>query len=151
MRVFAALLALTSVSAFAACPNLAGTYATCTSTTGAMEGSTELIVSQKTTGGVTVYSISSIDNESHERESEELIADGKTRSESAQDPEYGQITASITYKCSGNAMIGNENLLVEGQPFLDINHATVKSGNTITRTYSGTLLGMPFEDTLICE
>ncbi|MES2526781.1 MAG: hypothetical protein V4598_06825 [Bdellovibrionota bacterium] len=151
MRVLAVIFALSSFSAIAACPNLAGTYAVCRSTTGSISTSTELIVTQATTGGVTTYSFSSIDDETHERDADEMIADGKTRSETAQDPNYGEVKVSITYKCSGNSLVGNENILMEGQHFLDINHETTKSGNTITRKFTGTVIGYPVEDTLICE
>ncbi len=135
----------------AACPNLAGTYATCRSTTGSIGGSTELVVTQNTTNGVTVYTFSSIDDETHERDADEMIADGKTRSETAQDPNYGELKASITYKCTGSSLVGNENLLMEGETFMDINHETTKSGNTLTRKYTGVVIGYPIEDTLICE
>ncbi len=151
MRSLALATLLISFSSIAACPNLAGSYATCRSSTGSIGGSTELVVTQATTAGVTTYTFSSIDDETHERDADEMIADGKTRSETAQDPNYGEIKASITYKCSGNSMIGNENVLVDGQTFMDINHETVKSGNTLTRKYSGEAVGFPFDDTLICE
>ncbi len=150
MRLLAALIAFSSFSAFA-CPNLSGTYATCRSTTGSMDGSTELVVTQNTANGVTTYTLSAISGENNERETEELVADGKTRSETAQDPTYGEVKASITYTCVGSSLVGNENLQMQGQAVMDINHETTKSGNTITRKYSGMLFGYPFEDTLICE
>ena len=101
MRSLAISLAFFSFSAFAACPKLAGTYAACRSTTGAMSESTDMVITQKVQNGVTVYTVTSTDNESEERKSEEWIADGKTRSETTENPEVGTITASMMFKCSG--------------------------------------------------
>lgn len=151
MRVLAAIFAFSSFSAFAACPNLAGTYANCRSTTGSVGGSTELIVTQKETAGVTTYTFSAINDETQERDADDLIADGISRSETAQDPNYGEVKVSLVYKCSGDSLIGNENVLVQGMPFLDLHNTSVKTGNTLTRTYTGTVIGYPIQDTHICE
>ncbi len=151
MRTLALATLLVSFSSIAACPNLAGTYATCRSTTGNIGGSTELVVTQKIENGATIYTLTSVDDESHERDTDEMIADGKTRSETANDPNYGEVRVSITYKCVGNKLVGNENLVVQDSPFLDLNHETTKSGNTLTRKYTGTVVGEPINDTLICE
>lgn len=151
MRSLALATLLISFSSIAACPNLAGKYANCRSTTGAIGGSTELVVTQKIENGATIYSFTSVDDETHERDTDEMLADGKTRSETANDPNYGEVKVSLTYSCVGNALVGNENVLMQGQTFLDLNHTTTKSGNTLTRKYTGSVVGQSLEDTLICE
>ncbi len=150
MRVLAAIIAFSSFSAFAACPNLAGTYATCRSTTGSVPGSTDMVISQKIQNGVTVYTITSTDDESHERESEEVYADGKTRTHT-EESEIGQVVASITYTCSGVKVIGKQSLTVAGEALLDMTTEVQKKGAALEMDYTGSAFGQAFEDTLICE
>lgn len=150
MRTLAIALALVSTSALA-CPNLAGTYATCRSTTGASTGSTDVVVAQKVVNGVTVYSVTSTDDESQERETEEMIADGKTRTETESSPETGEIVLSATYKCSGDALIGTQSVVWQNAPVADIDQNITKSGNTLTIAISGQAFGQEMQDTLVCE
>ena len=78
MRLLAVALMLSSFSAFAACPDLSGKYAVCRSTTGQSSGSTDMVVTQVTKNGVTTYTLVSTDDESQDRTTETLKADGKT-------------------------------------------------------------------------
>ena len=151
MRTLAIVLAFTSFSAFAACPNLEGTYAACRSTTGSMSESTDMVVTQKTQNGVTTYTVTSTSSETQERSSEEMIADGKTRTETTNDPELGEITASITFTCSGPKVIGNMVATVEDMTLFEINQEVQKNGSALEMDYTGTIFGMEFTDTLICE
>lgn len=151
MRLLATLIALTSFSAIAACPNLSGTYATCRSTTGAISGSTDMVVTQKIENGVTIYTMTSTDAETQERKSDEMVADGKTYSETTNDPELGEVVASLRFACSGPQLVGNLSVLAEGSPLMVINQEIQKNGSALEMDYSGSLFGMEFTDTLICE
>lgn len=151
MRSLAIVLAFSSVSAFAACPNLAGTYATCRSTTGSMDGSTDLVITQKTVNRITTYTMTSTNDRTQERETEEIVADGKTRSETQNDPEFGDVVASVTFSCSGPKMTGNVSISMNGGSIFDYSQEVQKKGSTLEIDYFGTLVGMPFQDTVICE
>lgn len=151
MRSLAIALAFTSYSALAACPKLEGTYAACRSTTGSMSESTEMVVTQKTKNGITTYTVTSTDSESQERKSEDMIADGKTRTETQNDPELGEITASMTFTCSGPKVVGDMSVIAQGTPLIELHQEVSKNGSALEMDYAGTIFGMEFTDTLICE
>lgn len=151
MRLLATLFAFTSFSAIAACPNLSGTYATCRSTTGAMSGLTDMVVTQKNVNGVTLYTMTSTDNESQERTTDEIVADGITHSDTTIDPELGEVVGSFTYACSGPKLTGNVSVIASGSPLMEVNMEIQKKGSLLEMDYSGTAFGVGFSDTLICE
>lgn len=150
MRVLVTLITLSSFSAFAACPKLAGTYASCRSTTGTATGSTDVVITQALQNGVTVYTVTSTDDESQERGSEEIIADGKTRTESV-NSELGLAVASIKYSCSGKKVLGNQSLTIDGASFFELDVEIERKGSIIKMAQTGSIFGQAFEDTLICE
>ncbi len=96
---FLALAAFIISSSAIACPNLAGTYATCRSTTGQTPGSTNMIVTQSVTNKITTYEVSATNNETNEREQETYRADGKIQTQIISDPETG-ITLETSSKIS---------------------------------------------------
>ncbi len=115
MRFFAILTLLISSSAFA-CPNLAGTYASCRSTTGATPGSTDMVVKQSVTNNITTYDVSATNNETNERENEVYRADGKINTQVITDPDSG-ITLETSSKvyCTGTTLNIDMNVKLNGE------------------------------------
>lgn len=115
MRFFAILALLISSSAFA-CPNLAGTYASCRSTTGATPGSTDMVVKQSVTNNITTYDVSATNNETNERENEIYRADGKINTQVITDPDSG-ITLETSSKvyCTGTTLNIDMNVKLNGE------------------------------------
>lgn len=115
MRFFAILTLLISSSAFA-CPNLAGTYASCRSTTGATPGSTDMVVKQSITNNITTYDVSATNNETNERENEIYRADGKINTQVITDPDSG-ITLETSSKvyCTGTTLNIDMNVKLNGE------------------------------------
>ena len=73
MRVLALAVLLLSFETIA-CPNLAGYFSICRSTTGNTSGARELTVRQRLQSGVTLYQLSGIDDASQERQDQSLMA-----------------------------------------------------------------------------
>lgn len=151
MRSLAFVLAFSSFSAFAACPNLAGNYSACRSTTGATSGSTDVVVTQSVKDGITTYSITSTDDETHERDTDQMIADGKTRTQTGTDPNMGEVSISLTYKCSDVKVIGTEVITIQGQEIANVTEEVQKKGNTLEIDMNGTVFGENYQDTLVCQ
>ena len=116
-----------------------------------MGGSTDMVVTQKIENGVTVYTMTSTDAETQERDSDVMVADGVTRSEASTDPQWGSVVGSITYTCSGPKVVGNISVIAEGSPLMEINQEIQKNGSALEIDYAGSIFGMEFTDTLICE
>ena len=115
MRALLMTSVLLSTTAIA-CPNLAGTYATCRAIHGHASGSTNMIVSQKVQSRVTTFKVSAKNNETQETESEVYIADGKTRTEVDADPDSGMtLRTSRTISCLGTTLNINMNATLDGQ------------------------------------
>ena len=149
MRFLAASLLLLSVSAMA-CPDLSGSYPVCRSTTGDSSGSKDMIITQKADRGITTYTMSFVDEETQEAETETLIADGKTRSETAE-TEMGTLTATVNVVCSGDALISKMAISIAGEELAAINNTMTKSGKTLVQDITGHLFNEQMKEYLICE
>jgi hypothetical protein len=104
MRVLVMITFLISLPALA-CPQLAGTYATCRSLTGHTSGQSDMVVTQSVQNKVMVYEVNAIDNDSQEREYETYKADGKTISQVITDPESGlSLETSSRISCTSKAL-----------------------------------------------
>lgn len=104
MRTLATALLFISTSSFA-CPNLAGTYATCHSLTGQSEGQTDMVVSQKIQNKITIYEVNAISNETNEREYAVYKADGKKNTQVITDEDSGMtLETSSVISCTNKAL-----------------------------------------------
>lgn len=150
MRFFIAALTLISSTAFANCPNLAGTYATCRSTTGNSTGSTNLTVKQYIKDNVTIYETEATDNHSHEVETAMFITDGRVirHSDSSEGTTVDFAQAS---QCANNTLYTAVSVSTQGQVLVTVEGAFFKSGNTLFQKIKTTTTQGVFEDTLICE
>jgi hypothetical protein len=151
MRSLAIVLALSSFSAVAACPNLAGKYASCRSMTGGEGGSTDVVITQKEENGITTYTITSTDNESQERETENMVVDGKTYTETENDPNLGEITTSTTYSCGDDKVVGKDVISWQGQEIANIDEEIMKNGNAVEINMTGTVFGQDANEQMVCE
>ncbi|MFL5785276.1 MAG: hypothetical protein ACJ76H_11735 [Bacteriovoracaceae bacterium] len=151
MRSLAIVLALSSFSAVAACPNLAGKYASCRSMTGGEGGSTDVVVTQKEENGVTTYTITSTNDESQERETEEMIVDGQVHTQTTNDPNVGEITSSETYTCGDNKVLGTEIVSMQGQEIASLNVEVLRNGNAMEMNITGTVFGQEASEQMVCE
>lgn len=123
MRALFIALTLASTSAFA-CPQLAGTYKECRSTTGNSSGSTDMVVSQSVQNKVSTYTVTATNNDSQERETEIYKADGKAVVESIEDTDSGMIfQTSTVVSCSGNVLNINIDMKLNG---MKIGYSKVK-------------------------
>lgn len=150
MRFIAAIALLSSFSAFA-CPNLAGNYTSCRSTTGEASGSSDVVITQTVRNGATVYTMTSTDDETQERNTEEMIADGVDRTHVENDPNMGEVRMSVRFTCAGQTLTGKQTVTVQGQAIADMNQTINKVGQTLQIGVYGMIFGADFSDTLICE
>lgn len=151
------LLASLFISASAmACPDLSGTYATCRSTTGASTPSSDLVVTQSVSNGVTTYSMTQTDDESQERTTDLVAADGKVITAEESMGEGVVMVINTTYSCTDTALVGNVDFAIKmeggspenmGQVKMDV----VKNGNQLVMTMNGDVMGEPMADVMICE
>lgn len=105
--MFAASLALVSLSAFAACPNLAGHYVNCsaTSSVGEAEAPRSATITQTLTAGVTTYDGVYIDADGNQSETT-VIADGQSRTSQDEDGS----TVSFKATCVGATLVAEASL-----------------------------------------
>jgi hypothetical protein len=131
MRFLAAIALLVSSSAFA-CPNLAGTYAACRSTTGQTPGSTNMVVTQSVSNKITTYEVSATNNETNERENETYIADGKINTQVITDPDSGMtLETSSKISCTPSTLSIDMNLKLNGEAAGYANIQVVKVGSQL--------------------
>lgn len=150
MRLLLAAIITFSTSAFA-CPNLAGKYATCRSTTGQTGGSTDVVVNQKIENGTTVYTIEST-NDEQEREKNIFYADGKVYGGTYTDPETNQnFDIRVASQCEGNSLHTAMAIIHQNQAVFLSEAFASKTGNTLTQKITITTAQGKFEDTVICE
>jgi len=152
MRLIASALMLVSFSAFAACPDLSGTYATCRSSTGATSGAIDMVVTQSNMANISVYKVTSTDPETHQRESEVFTADGKTVVNEEVDPNSGmRFSLSQRATCSATALTVESKASIQGTPIADLKTVVSKSGNILTIVTTGVTAEGPVNETELCE
>lgn len=143
-----------SFSAMAACPNLAGTYVSCTPTSGAVNSSSDMVVTQKKINGVWVYSITQTDDESQERTTEKYIANGKAVRTTQSDGETGMtLNIDVTTSCESTGGLKMDTLVLLGTDQLfKMTTVMTKVGNQLKADLSGVgISGEAVTDRVICE
>lgn len=152
------LLLLSSLfisSTVLACPNLAGKYATCKTTSGEPTGTTDINVSQRLDRGVTIYSIESknVNDSGEVTVSESFRADGKTVIATETDPDSG-MTAELatTATCQGAKSLNLlMKLTINGEEIARVTTTVSKNGNSLmTVTKSVGAEGESVE-TVVCK
>lgn len=150
MRFSLIALALLSLPAFA-CPDLTGTYAACRSTTGTTTGSSDVVVTQRVLNGVTIYSVTSTDDETGERDTSEFPADGQTYTSTETEEGY-EVTTTANISCQGNNVVFAISSSIGGAPVLEMNASYSRvDARTMAQDLSGSVMGQPYEDRVICQ
>jgi hypothetical protein len=150
MRFLALSVLFVSFSTMAACPNLAGTYTTCTSATGNVSGGTT--VTQSTVGTVTTYEVTSKDEDMGTEVTETIIADGKARSASQTDEDTGVvITVSTKASCMAGALMYEASVVAQGQTFANVVTHVTKNGSQLMTHTTGESMGTAINETEVCQ
>lgn len=149
MRTLALAFSILTLPAFA-CPNLAGKYATCRSSTGATGGTSNLVVTQKVINNVTHFTIVSTDDDTRERITETYIADGKKRVASQSEDGFTIKTETIA-SCKGAELNLSIKAFLNTDLMADMKMKVTKNGTTMTQVATGTSMGEPIKDTVICK
>lgn len=151
MKFLVSALVLISTSAFA-CPNLAGKYTMCVSSTGQTSGSSDVTVTQEIKGGITHYTVTGTDLENNETSTMTYIADGKTKIESSTDPETGMtMTLKNTTTCIGQTVKIVAIPEIQNQQVGSMTVILSKKDGKMIEQYSGNIFGQTVSDTVICE
>jgi hypothetical protein len=151
MRFFIIILSLTTFSAFA-CPELAGSYRTCHTANGEVELDYDVIVSQLVLNRVMIYSVISTDSDTHERSSLDIIADGMLRAEQIEIPELGGILdVSTQATCSGEILIINTTTKLNDSLYGSTISRVSKIDHNLFQETTGTFMGEPINDLVVCE
>jgi hypothetical protein len=153
MRVFLSAFMLMSFSAFAACPNLSGTFKICTPDPNDGSGSTDMVVTQSINNGVVTYTMTSTDNKTHERSTEVYVADGKVRTTTQTDAETGiTFITSLTAACDTNSNLnGSLKVTANDEDFANISMSAKKVGQRMVTGVSGLMMGQDITQTTTCE
>jgi hypothetical protein len=153
MRLLA-LTALLITGHALACPNLAGYFSICRSTTGNTAGARELTVRQRLQGAVTLYQLSGIDEESGERHDQSVLADGRTYITTQIDSATGQTLAIRTWAiCRQNTLVINQHVsrLPFNTPLSQLQTTMSKTGTQLELAISGTAGGLQINDRVECD
>ncbi len=133
-----------------ACPDLSGTYATCKNKAGEITDTNLVITQAVRADGVTVYTTTSTDQETGERVTDDLVADGKEVSSTS--AEQGiEITTRETTSCEGDAVVMNAAFDIQGQNIGEIRISVNKEGAVMMTRSSGTIFGESADDETVCE
>ncbi len=144
------LLASIFISASAiACPDLAGNYPVCRSNTDSKPDQ-NMMITQEILNGVTVYTSTSTDSESGETSTDTISADGKEVEETA-DVGGVPLTMKYTATCSGEALVMDAGLSIEGQSIGTVQSTMTKEGNALVTRTTGNLLGEDVSEETVCE
>ena len=133
-----------------ACPNLTGNYARCVSQNGQISGSSDVVVTQAVINGATAYTMVSTDDDTGERSTDTIVADGKPVVD-VEESDGMSITSTTVTTCQGDTLVADTDVSVEGQSIGQISMTVVRQGNTMVNTMNGMIMGMEINDTTICQ
>lgn len=151
MRIFTLALVVFSVNALA-CPNLSGLYPTCRSANGTVDVDYDVQITQSIVNGATEYTVSSTDAETNERSTYATRADGITRTESVEIPEFGvTVDVSATASCSGDTLLVTTATSLQGTPMGATSSRVWKVGNELHQETTGEMMGQPINELVICD
>lgn len=137
-----------SAGAFA-CPDLTGSYPVCRSNSDSKPDQ-NMVMSQEVVNGVTVYTSSSTDSETGETLTDSLSADGKEVEVTA-DVEGMPLTMKYTATCSGDSLVMDVAMTIDGQSIGTVQSAITKEGNALVTRTSGNILGEDVTEETVCE
>lgn len=150
MRICGLALLFVSFSALA-CPDLSGTYARCVSASGTSSNTSDVVISQALSGGITTFTVTETMEEDGSRETSTIVADGVPRTES-EETDGMVIDSTTTVSCEGSSalMMGTE-ISMSGMSIGAINVRSTRSGASLVHTMSGNIMGQEINDTITCN
>lgn len=149
MRFMTAAVLFVSFSSLA-CPNLAGNYARCTSATGQAAVSSDVVLAQSVSGGVTTYTLTETDEEGV-RGTTSFIADGVARSEADESNPDFPMTTVTTNVCQGQTIVSESMISTAGNDIGSVTVVVRREGARMIQEINGMLLGEQIADTVTCE
>ncbi len=144
------VLASLFVSASAiACPDLSGNYPVCRSNSDSSPDQ-NMVMTQAVVNGATVYTSTSTDSVSGETTTDSLAADGKEVEVTA---DIGEMPLTIKYTatCSGEALVMDAAMSIEGQSIGTVKSTITKEGNALVTRTSGNVMGEDVAEEVVCE
>lgn len=152
MRLLSFIFIFVSSSALA-CPDLSGTYASCRSLTSSDSTSSDVVVSQRLVNGQTVYTVTASDDETAERSTENLQADGKVVVTKMTDPESGmEFDLYTLMACEGtNSLYIASRIIFQEQTLGTIVTNIKKEGSSLRMTSKGKAMDQEINEESICE
>ena len=151
MRSAFALLAFISLPVLA-CPNPAGTYKACKSSSSDGTNVGQIVIEQKVINKAMQYTFTTSEIEADEDRIEKYIADGKVKVSTETDQDTGiTIRTTTSTSCVDEILKIKMDAKVDSEEFANIVIQTSKVGNQLTQTFSGISMGEPVSETVICE
>lgn len=139
------VLAVMATKAWA-CPNLAGYYYACRTTTGQQPGLEDVSITQSFQNRTTLYRLSAINQETQEREEQFILADGRLYTQT-----HGNVLTQTSASCQQNVLVLSQNVFVNQMLVSSITTRASKPGGVLRLANSGQVMGQPVVDNLICE
>jgi hypothetical protein len=151
MRSSLLLLAFVSLPALA-CPNLAGNYKSCHSSSDP-ELATEIYISQKVVNKYVQFTFTHHDIQINSDRVEKYTADGLLKIVSDTDTDTGiTIQTETQASCSGTTALNIKmKATLDNEEFANVTIKATKVGNKLIQVFSGTSMGEEVKDTIICE
>lgn len=150
MRLASVLMLFITLPALA-CPNLSGAYKSC-KTLGKVDEVNQMSVEQKILNRYNQYTFKVQEADSEVEREEVYLADGKIRTNSETDSDTG-ITMKTTTQanCSGDVLTVRVSAKIDSQEFASVIIETRKNGAELVQIFSGTSMGEPVNETVICN
>jgi hypothetical protein len=134
-----------------ACPNLAGVYKVCRSST-EQNTISNITVEQKIVNKYYQYTFTIRESDGREVRIEKYTADGKTKIVSDTDADTGiTIKTETLTSCQDNVLNIKMNATLDSEAFADVTIKATKNGNQLTQVFSGVSMDEPVNDTIFCE
>lgn len=150
MKFFLFILVFVSLQAFA-CPELAGIYKVCHSSTD-QNTKAEVTVEQKVVNKYCQYTITTRDSETESARVEKYTADGKMKIVSDTDSDTGITIRTETLATHQNDILTIKMIAtLDYEAFADVTIKASKVGNQFTQIFNGISMGEPVSDTIICQ
>jgi hypothetical protein len=134
-----------------ACPNLAGVYKVCHSST-EQNTISNITVEQKIVNKFTQYTFTIRESDGREVRIEKYTADGKTKIVSDTDADTGiTIKTETLTSCQDNVLNIKMDATLDSEAFANVTIKASKNGNQLTQVFSGVSMDEPVNDTIFCE
>lgn len=126
-KIVLGLITLSSISSFAACPDLHGSYPVCKMKNGGLDLYQNILIDQRIVNETTQYALSKVDIIDEETNSILHIADGISRTSTDKDG----ITVERSVSCEGDKLLVKETLFGDDGTKIYSNKTFYKNGTKL--------------------